>query len=89
MYHRYDSYSPYPYSQNRHWRGLETVELRLGVYYRISRRFFVDVAIDAPTGHSLLFIPSGTGVKPGTEFFQNTYGTFLPKVQLGISYQIK
>jgi hypothetical protein len=71
------------------WDGLETVNLRLGAFYRISARFFLDIALDSPTGHTLFVLPSGTGTRYSTKFFQNTYATYLPKVQLGISYQIK
>lgn len=71
------------------WRTRTTLELRLGAYCRITDRFWLDLTLDAPTGHSLYYIGTSSGENALQEVFNNSYDTFLPKVQLGVSYQIR
>ena len=71
------------------WATRTSLELRLGAYYRITNRVWVDLTVDAPTGHSLYYLSTSSGDDARQEVFNNSYDTYLPKVQLGVSYQIR
>lgn len=71
------------------WLQRYALELRLGAFARVTNRLWVDVTLDAPTGHSLLYLEKGTDSKASLHMFNNSYDTYLPKVQLGVSYQIR
>lgn len=71
------------------WYQRYALELRLGAFTQLTNRLWLDLTIDAPTGHSLLYLNKSGNSKASFEVFNNSYDTYLPKVQLGVSYQIR
>lgn len=71
------------------WFTNTWIELRLGAFYRLSDRIWADLSLEAPTGHALYYARTSSGQDFAHDAFANVYDTYLPKVQLGVSYQIR
>lgn len=84
-----NAYDPSPDFNHITWVQRYALELRLGAFAQLTNRLWLDVTLDAPTGHSLLYLHKGTDSKASLNLFNNSYDTYLPKVQLGVSYQIR
>lgn len=77
-----------PTTARREWIGNLSLEPRLGLCYRLAGSVWLDLTLDAPTGHSLYFLGTHSGEKGVSRVLPYTYDAVLPRTQFGVSYQV-
>lgn len=77
-----------PTTARRVWIGNLSVEPRLGVCYRVAGHVWLDLTLDAPTGHGFYFLGTRSGETAVSRVLPNTYAAALPLTQFGVSYQV-